>query len=162
MINTRLPIYDYLTKFLNEKFEGDIPDRYKDLAREFFTEEWEDIDDPVFCELQAFWKSSKNTIGVYRFCFGFRYTRDYEGLYLGSRKTIQKIINRELNFGDICGKYSDVSLVINDSEFVLITEDEKEIEMFKKYAIFDGIMDGTIQDFLDQEDSESDDENSKI
>lgn len=76
--------------------------------------------------------------GIYKFDADFGRMGDLSGVFVATAQDIEDIIGKEVYFGEVLGKHSDVSLTVEDDNFTLVTNDEKFIEMFEQYGLENG------------------------
>lgn len=73
-------------------------------------------------------------LGLYSFYANFGRQGDLEGLFICKVAKINKIIGKDVYFGEVLGKHSDVTLRIDKMHIHLITNDQnyikKTIEIF--------------------------------
>ena len=79
---------------------------------------------------------------------------DVEGLFIRAKEDLSKIIGKEVYFGEILGKHSEVYGTINDGDLVVVSEDQSVIKVLE-----DIFTDGTISgynpfEFLQDKESE--------
>lgn len=71
--------------------------------------------------------------------FQFRWDMGYgcvEGLFVAEQEEVDAVIGKEVYFGKVLGRYSDVSGPVLEEEIKVVTEDQDFIEML--LSIFSG------------------------
>lgn len=53
---------------------------------------------------------------------------DLEGLFVADSDEITKIINKEISFGEVLGKHSEISGTLEEEDLVVLSEDQEKIE----------------------------------
>ena len=56
-----------------------------------------------------------------------------EGLFVADKDEVEKALGKNIYFGEILGKHSEVYGTIEPGEIVLITDDPQAIRMFEVY-----------------------------
>ena len=79
-------------------------------------------------------------IGLYCLNASFGREGDLEGLFLADSEDVKYLIDNKVSvyFGEVLGKHSEVYGSFISDEIELITEDEKVIDIFRKYNISSG------------------------
>ena len=79
-------------------------------------------------------------VGLYRLNASFGREGDLEGLFLADSEDVKYLIDNQVSvyFGEVLGKHSEVYGSFSSDEIELITEDEKVIDIFRKYNISSG------------------------
>ena len=74
-----------------------------------------------------------NKKGVYKFCWDSGRGGNVESIFIATDDEVESIIGKEVWFGEILGKHSEVYGTIEPGEIVLITDDPQAIRMFEVY-----------------------------
>ena len=63
-----------------------------------------------------------------------------EGTFVATEKEFKKIIGKEIRFGEILGKHSDVAIEFEESDLVdmVVTRDQEFIRVFEEYKLSSG------------------------
>jgi hypothetical protein len=61
-----------------------------------------------------------------------------QGLFIAKKKEIKALIGKEVYFGEILGKHSEVYGKINKKDITFITKDKKVIEIINEYDLLNG------------------------
>jgi hypothetical protein len=80
------------------------------------------------------------------------------GLFICNKEDLDKIIGKDVYFGEVLGKYSEIRDTISEDDFVIKTEDQEFISKFIEI-----MGDGTISgynpfDYIEEEELEEDSE----
>lgn len=76
---------------------------------------------------------------LYRFYADFGRMGELEGLFVTTDEQVQKIIGKEIYFGEVLGKHSDVIATMQEKMFTKLTDDEKFISKFIKLGCESGM-----------------------
>lgn len=78
--------------------------------------------------------------GIYKLDVDFRRGGNLSGIFLSTNQDVEVLINNniEIAFGEVNGKHSDINIVINESDIILVTDNEEAIECFSKYQLQNG------------------------
>lgn len=76
---------------------------------------------------------------------------EIEGLFIADNEAINNLIDKEIYFGEILGKHSEVITTMKNNHFTLITDDEKVVDIFIKHNISSGY---NPFDYLEEEEEE--------
>ena len=68
---------------------------------------------------------------LYKFYWGCGSQGDIEGLFISNDKTVEKTIGKEISFGEILGKYSDIFGTLDKEDIEEISEDQEFIKKFE-------------------------------
>jgi exosome complex RNA-binding protein Rrp4 len=60
---------------------------------------------------------------------------DLNGVFEATPNQIQELMGKKVNFGEVLGKHSDVSVVIDENCVVHLTDDEEFIKKAKTYGL---------------------------
>lgn len=75
--------------------------------------------------------------GIYRFywkCGG----GDLTGIFTAESQDVKQLIGEHVCFGDVLGKHSQVEGTIEESEILLISQDQQVVEIFEKNGLENG------------------------
>jgi hypothetical protein len=53
---------------------------------------------------------------------------DVEGLFVADKETVQKYIGKDVYFGEILGKHSEVYGILGQEDLTIVSEDQDKIE----------------------------------
>ena len=84
-------------------------------------------------------KKKKNMKGVYKFQMDYGRSGFVEGIFVEDSERVENIIGRNVYFGEILGKHSEVQETMVEDYFILITDDQKVVSDFEKYGFASGI-----------------------
>ena len=73
---------------------------------------------------------------LFKFSSSYGRMGEVESLFIAEQEEVDKIIGREVYFGEILGKHSEVVLDIEESDFEIKSEDQKFIEQL--LFVFEG------------------------
>lgn len=102
-----------------------------------------------------------NMKGIYKFDADFGRMGDLTGVFVATAQEIEDMIGKEVYFGEVLGKHSDVYMTVEDDNFTLVTNDEKFIEMFEQYDLANGYNPFDYYEGDDDEDEEDDEYESE-
>lgn len=68
-------------------------------------------------------------LGLYKFYWDCGRNGDIEGLFAAYDKEIERLIGKEIYLGEVLGKHSEVSGVVESDDITLLSEDEKLLEV---------------------------------
>ena len=97
-----------------------------------------------------------NTKGIYRFKAWCR-QGDLEGLFVATRSDIENLLNlgKDIEFGEVLGKYSDISFTVREEHITLISEESTHVDFFENFIVDSGINPLLyIEDDYDEDDEE--------
>lgn len=76
--------------------------------------------------------------GLYNFEFDCGRQGHLSGAFIATDEEIQSIIGKEVYFGEVLGKHSEVYGTIEESEITLVTDDEKVVSVLKEKRFSSG------------------------
>jgi len=65
---------------------------------------------------------------IYKFYADCDRMGSLEGIFISTPEQVTSIIGKEVYFGEVLGKHSDISLILEDIDFDLITQDQEFID----------------------------------
>lgn len=71
---------------------------------------------------------------LYKFYWDCGRMGTVEGLFVASPAKVQKAIGREVYFGEILGKHSEVQGTLSEGDFKLISNDKNVINVFEQHV----------------------------
>jgi hypothetical protein len=77
-------------------------------------------------------------VNLYRFYVDCGRMGVLEGVFAENEKLIKKIIGRNVYFGEVLGKHSDVRVRMEEDHFTKLTDDQDFIKKFKEYELASG------------------------
>jgi hypothetical protein len=57
---------------------------------------------------------------------------DLYGQFVATKEAIAELIGNQIDFGEVLGKHSDISVVMKEEYFKMITDDQKVVAIFEK------------------------------
>jgi hypothetical protein len=69
---------------------------------------------------------------LYRFSVDFGRMGDLSGIFVSDDKEVANLIGKTVYFGEVLGKHSDISLKIESTHFVMLTDDQSFITKFEQ------------------------------
>lgn len=93
--------------------------------------------------------------GIYKFDADFGRMGDLSAVFVATAQDIENIIGKEVYFGEVLGKHSEVYMTVENDNFSLVTNDEKFIELFEEYGLENG---HNPFDYYESEDEDDEDE----
>lgn len=88
------------------------------------------------------------TEGLYEFNFDCGRAGFLTGVFISTDEEVQSIIGKEVYFGEVLGKHSDVFGTIDEGEITLVTNDETVVSVLKEKRFSAGY---NPFDYLDEE-----------
>lgn len=76
---------------------------------------------------------------LYRFNLDYGRMGSLTGLFVASPEKIKNLIGKEVYFGEVLGKHSDVFSIMEESDFKLLTDDQDFISKFIQFDCESGI-----------------------
>lgn len=89
--------------------------------------------------------------GIYKFSWNCGRQGDVEGCFVATEESVKEATGKDVYFGEILGKHSDVYGTLEESEIKLITTDPSAVALFEKYDLNSGY---NPLEYLDEEDGE--------
>lgn len=92
---------------------------------------------------------------LYQFNFSCGRMGSLEGIFIAESSEVEALIGKEIYFGEVLGKHSEVSGLLEESDLQVLTDDQDFIETFERV-----LWTGTISGYnpLDYYDPDEDDE----
>ncbi len=94
---------------------------------------------------------------LYRFAWDVRRMGRVQGTFIADDSEVAAAIGREVNFGEILGKHSEIYGTIEAGEIVEVTDDQDFIAKAEKYGV-GATGYNPLEYFREDEEEESDDE----
>jgi hypothetical protein len=91
---------------------------------------------------------------IYKFEADFGRMGDLDGVFVSTDEELQKLYGKQIYFGEVLGKHSEVFLTLETKHITEVTDDIKFIELFEKYDLSNGY---NPFDYYENEDDEDDD-----
>ena len=93
---------------------------------------------------------------LYRFYWDFRRWGQVEGLFISTQEQVDKLLGKEIYFGEILGKHSEVSGTIDEGDITLVSSDQDKVNWLLE------LLGGTVYgynpfDYYEPEEEEDDD-----
>lgn len=64
---------------------------------------------------------------LYRFYWYCRRSGRVEGLFISTQEEVDKLLGKEIYFGEILGKHSEVSGTIDEGDITLVSSDQEKV-----------------------------------
>ena len=77
--------------------------------------------------------------GLYKFYVGVGRGRDIEGLFIANSKEVKELIGKDVYFGEICGKHSEVEFEIKEEHIIFVANNPEVIHLVEKFKLENGI-----------------------
>jgi len=68
---------------------------------------------------------------IYRFYWECGRMGDVEGLFIAEKEAVEKLIGKEISFGEILGKHSDVFGTLDSGDLEIKSDDQEFIAKFE-------------------------------
>jgi len=65
---------------------------------------------------------------LYSYYIDYGRSGNLEGLFIAEESELKKILGKEIYFGEILGKHSEVTYTFDESDFNVLSEDQYKIE----------------------------------
>lgn len=75
---------------------------------------------------------------IYKFYVDYGRHGDLSGVFVAEQADVKNLIGKEIYFGEVLGKHSEVFLQLKEEHLTEVTTDEKFIELFDKYDLSNG------------------------
>lgn len=96
---------------------------------------------------------------VYKFHFDCGRMGDLHGVFIEEKEKVESLIasGKEVYFGEVLGKHSDISGPIENSDVTMLTDKPEEVELVERLCLTTGYnpFDYIDEDEGDEEDAES-------
>lgn len=76
--------------------------------------------------------------GIYKFFWDCNRMGVLEGIFVETADNVANLYGKTIYFGEVLGKYSDISGTIDLGDVNLITQDETVVQLFEKYQLETG------------------------
>lgn len=94
-------------------------------------------------------------IGIYKFHWDCGRQGSVDGCFVADDSEVEKAIGKEVYFGEILGKHSEIYGTLEESDIELSTTDPEEVELFEAFELASGY---NPLEYISEEDSEEDSE----
>lgn len=105
-------------------------------------------------QIQKWVKAKEKTVsdhGIYKFHFDCGRMGSLDGLFCALKSDVVKIIGKEVYFGEVLGKHSEVYGTIEADDLKLVTDDQEVVDLFLENNLGSGF---DPFDYLNEEGSE--------
>ena len=76
--------------------------------------------------------------GLYKFNFDCGRMGELNGIFIADSKDVESVIGKEVYFGEVLGKHSDIYGTIDEDEIKLITDDPEIVSLMEENNISTG------------------------
>jgi hypothetical protein len=76
--------------------------------------------------------------GVYRFFWDCGRAGDISGIFLSTRDDVANLVGKEIYFGEVLGKHSEVAGTIGETDIKLVTEEPIAVAAFMEHNFASG------------------------
>jgi hypothetical protein len=73
--------------------------------------------------------------GIYKFYWDYGRQGEVKGIFIATKEEVANIIGKEVYFGEILGKHSEIYNTVDEEDIELITDDQAIIEVIEKIGI---------------------------
>ena len=73
--------------------------------------------------------------GLYRFWWDCYRSGVLEGVFLAEPEDIERVIGKEVYFGEVLGKHSEVYGTVDEKDIELITDNQEVVKIFEDYNL---------------------------
>jgi len=77
-------------------------------------------------------------IGIYKFRWDCGRQGNVDGCFVANDSEVEKAIGKEVYFGEILGKHSEIYGTLEKGEIELVTTDEQVVSLFKQFKLSNG------------------------
>lgn len=96
--------------------------------------------------------------GIYKYYQDFGRMGYLSGVFVATADEIEDIIGKEIYFGEVLGKHSEVASTMKEEYFTLVTTNEEFVKMFEDYDLSTGTNPFDDYNEEDYDDEDEDDE----
>jgi len=79
-----------------------------------------------------------NVKGVYKFLWGCGRNGDLEGVFISTTKEVNEILGKEIDFGEVLGKHSEICGTIDKGDITLVTHDPAVVKVIEDHGLTSG------------------------
>ena len=90
---------------------------------------------------------------IFKFHFDFGRMGELDGVFVATPEEIESILGKQIYFGEVLGKHSEVFTTMEKKFFKKITTDENFIKLFEQYDMSSGY---SPFDYLEDSETEED------
>lgn len=76
--------------------------------------------------------------GLYKFNFDCGRMGELNGIFIADSKDVESVIGKEVYFGEVLGKHSEIYGTIDEGEIKLITDDPEVVSLMEENNISTG------------------------
>lgn len=76
--------------------------------------------------------------GIYRFYVDYGRGFGVEAVFAATDEEVASIMGKEIYFGEICGKHSEITATPTEQNLTLLTDDQIVVEAFIKFGFESG------------------------
>ena len=76
--------------------------------------------------------------GVYKFYWDCGRQGDLSGVFVATRQQIKNIIGKDVSFGEVLGKHSEIYGVLEEVDITLLTEEPIAVRNFEDFGFENG------------------------
>lgn len=76
--------------------------------------------------------------GIYRFYWDCGRSGELNGVFVADSVDVEKAIGREIYFGEVLGKHSEISGKIEANEIALVSDDPGDVQTFERLGLETG------------------------
>lgn len=77
-------------------------------------------------------------LGIYKFHWDCGRQGEVAGIFVASEKDVKSIIGKDVYFGEILGKHSEVYGTIEKGDITLLTDNEEVVKVILDYGLENG------------------------
>lgn len=63
---------------------------------------------------------------------------DLDGLFVANKEEVKKAIGKDIYFGEVLGKHSEIEGTLEKGDFEMITDDPNVVRVFEEHSIYSG------------------------
>lgn len=93
---------------------------------------------------------------IYEFYWDCGRMGNLEGLFTADSDDVEKLIGKEVYFGEVLGKHSDIDGTIEESDFTIKSDDQEFVAQFEEIMGTGTISGYNPFDYYDEEEEEED------
>jgi hypothetical protein len=101
-------------------------------------------------------KAKKGTEALYRYTMDCGRMGSVQGLFIATDAEVKAALGKDVYFGEVLGKHSDISGTLEEKEFERLTDDADFVAKFKKFDCASGH--NPLERLSDSEDEETEDD----
>ena len=75
---------------------------------------------------------------IYKFFWDCGRSGNLEGVFVSTTEEVSKVIGKNIYFGEVLGKHSEIYGILEETDLKIITDNPDFIELFEKFDLTSG------------------------